>query len=340
MNWYYAKGRERVGPVPEPEWERLVRENEIGPQTLVWHDGLEQWTPYGELSGPAEPVDEEPPLADVAHAGQPTSLDHFASQLRESDYRLSLRACTRSAFRLIGRAYWPIAGAALLVLLVEALFSLHPFSSAIVTVVLSEVFLGGLYAFILHIMRTGEKEIALLFSGFARGCLVHLISRSLWEKGVILLNLLVAKMVLNASGVFEAGFTPEAMTPEQALMLLFVGGIILIPSFYYVVCWTFATPLIIDYRMPFGQAMRLSREKVLQHPWRVSFGISLGMVMALLPLVVLVPLAGLLNLPGGKEGVAPFFLALGLSVPFFFAMFAVMYEIIFTPPARPPQAGE
>ena len=49
MNWYYIDGPRRVGPHNETAWAELVRTGIIQPETLVWHEGMEKWTPYREV---------------------------------------------------------------------------------------------------------------------------------------------------------------------------------------------------------------------------------------------------------------------------------------------------
>lgn len=49
MKWFYAVDRQRQGPVSEEEFARLVREGKIGPDTLVWCQGLDNWTRYDAL---------------------------------------------------------------------------------------------------------------------------------------------------------------------------------------------------------------------------------------------------------------------------------------------------
>jgi hypothetical protein len=51
MDWYYAQHDQRMGPVNEADLERLVKEGTITPDSLVWHEGMAQWTRYGEVSG-------------------------------------------------------------------------------------------------------------------------------------------------------------------------------------------------------------------------------------------------------------------------------------------------
>ncbi len=56
MEWYYVQGRERIGPAGEDEFQRLVTEQIIRPETFVWNPGLPDWTRFGAL-----PQAESPP---------------------------------------------------------------------------------------------------------------------------------------------------------------------------------------------------------------------------------------------------------------------------------------
>lgn len=61
MNWFYAVGAERKGPVTEAELDRLVAQGEVRPDSLVWREGMADWKPLAE----ARPV---------AGTGQPPKL--------------------------------------------------------------------------------------------------------------------------------------------------------------------------------------------------------------------------------------------------------------------------
>lgn len=52
MDWYYAANDERKGPLDQTEFDQLVRQGVITPQTLVWHEGMPEWKPYETLSIP------------------------------------------------------------------------------------------------------------------------------------------------------------------------------------------------------------------------------------------------------------------------------------------------
>jgi len=47
--WYYVDGDREVGPVPKDEFQSLVDIGRIGPQTMVWKEGMESWLPYSGI---------------------------------------------------------------------------------------------------------------------------------------------------------------------------------------------------------------------------------------------------------------------------------------------------
>jgi hypothetical protein len=49
VGWYYAESGAPQGPVVFSELERLASDGRIGPGTLYWRSGLEQWTPGSDL---------------------------------------------------------------------------------------------------------------------------------------------------------------------------------------------------------------------------------------------------------------------------------------------------
>lgn len=50
MDWYYEEAGNRVGPVRPEDFNRLVGEGRIVPETLVWREGLPAWQPWRALA--------------------------------------------------------------------------------------------------------------------------------------------------------------------------------------------------------------------------------------------------------------------------------------------------
>jgi len=50
MNWYYASEGRQAGPLNEQDLKLQVAAGVIRADTLVWHDGMAGWLPYGSVS--------------------------------------------------------------------------------------------------------------------------------------------------------------------------------------------------------------------------------------------------------------------------------------------------
>ena len=51
MQWYYAINGERLGPVAQAEFEKLVTDGVVKADTLVWQQGMAEWQPYARVAG-------------------------------------------------------------------------------------------------------------------------------------------------------------------------------------------------------------------------------------------------------------------------------------------------
>jgi hypothetical protein len=73
--WFYAKGSERKGPLPEAELRTLIQKGDVSSNDLAWTEGMSNWAPIyslpdlaGGTAAPApEPVQHTPvPAQQVA----------------------------------------------------------------------------------------------------------------------------------------------------------------------------------------------------------------------------------------------------------------------------------
>jgi uncharacterized RDD family membrane protein YckC len=56
MQWYYAINGQRQGPITQADFEQLVRDGQIKPDTLIWRQGMANWMAYAAVMGvPATP---------------------------------------------------------------------------------------------------------------------------------------------------------------------------------------------------------------------------------------------------------------------------------------------
>ena len=77
MDWYYAIGGERFGPLDQAGFDQLVYEGRITGVTLVWRDGLDDWVQYQFLAGPttASPGEIPPAMVQCSQCHRQASQD-------------------------------------------------------------------------------------------------------------------------------------------------------------------------------------------------------------------------------------------------------------------------
>ena len=55
MNWYYVHGGEQTGPIDDAGIAALAQAGTIGPDTMVWREGMAQWQRYDTVTPPVPP---------------------------------------------------------------------------------------------------------------------------------------------------------------------------------------------------------------------------------------------------------------------------------------------
>ncbi len=194
---------------------------------------------------PSAAVPPEPPAP-------PTDAAALTEEILARDYVLNIRGCLLRGWELVKGDFWPIVGVTALVLaLLWAASSSEPIFSyqhqgfhattSLLGVLLGGPLMGGLYLFFLKKIRGEPARVETAFTGFS-SCFLQL---------------------------FLANFVTD--------VLLTLGFICLIlPFIYLVVAWIFTLPLVIDKRLEFWPAMRLSRKVVAKRWWKfLGFGIVL-----------------------------------------------------------------
>ncbi|MGC3991498.1 MAG: DUF4339 domain-containing protein [Chthoniobacteraceae bacterium] len=168
MKWYYAFEGRPVGPVDEAEIRTQAAGGRITPATLVWHDGMEEWKPYTEISRP-EPELQEPasfapanPDTEAAPEAFPPVFDPAPALAGET--RFSIRDCFARGWDVVAaRPVLTIGGLALYLVLygITIIFG-------IVGALVAMPYFAGLYGVYLRIARGQESSWADLFSSYVR----------------------------------------------------------------------------------------------------------------------------------------------------------------------------
>lgn len=88
MDWYYVEENQRRGPVTEEQLVTLIQQGTVRSETLVWHSGMANWLPCGEVHGQGAGA---PPTAESA-APSPVTGRRLA--LAHTHGHSPTRACT------------------------------------------------------------------------------------------------------------------------------------------------------------------------------------------------------------------------------------------------------
>lgn len=90
-DWYYAVDNEQKGPINEAELKEHLAGNKVPPDTLVWKDGMDNWTPANQV--PAFSFRQPPIPAKV----QPSTIDHNVTKAVTNNPTTTSAATTPSA---------------------------------------------------------------------------------------------------------------------------------------------------------------------------------------------------------------------------------------------------
>ncbi|MFM2241638.1 MAG: hypothetical protein RLZ97_493 [Verrucomicrobiota bacterium] len=87
--WYYSKGGQQLGPVPESELSRLAASGEINPATdLVWREGMADWQPASQALPQLAPAPALPaPLS--TGASTPVSANPYAAPVHVDTFSVA-----------------------------------------------------------------------------------------------------------------------------------------------------------------------------------------------------------------------------------------------------------
>ena len=77
MLWYYVEGTEQKGPVDEEAFQRLIDEQTIRADTLVWREGMDEWKPWSALADHYAPSAESAEVGVCVECGQTYPADQL-----------------------------------------------------------------------------------------------------------------------------------------------------------------------------------------------------------------------------------------------------------------------
>ena len=311
MQWYYVDGPHRVGPLSETEWDALIQSGKIQPDTLVWHEGMAGWTAFAKIPPPMPATEPEAEEDHSEHGEEDVgeTPELYAQRMATRDYPVNIGQCLGRAWALLRAHFWMLSGSTLFIIAIVLVFLRIPGLDFLMGFALQGVFFGGLIHVYLRLMRGDPATVSDLWIGFHPRVFRDLAMKTLISS--------LASQICFLPAAFAMPKTPLTVDqvladPQRALSFVLAFGVGLIVAMLLAFCWMFALPLIVDKGLPFWTAMRLSRQKVLQHPWKV----------------------GLLTVASGLASMA----GLIFTLPISFAASLYLYEDMFAEPA--PASGE
>jgi len=297
MQWYYAVGSERRGPVETATFNRLVASGTIQPDTLVWRTGMAEWQAWSEVAPlvadvvDAVDVTPEEPQAETPRPKQTPDenldddlpMEALWERIRARGYHTEVGGCLSRGLAVMKLNYMEAVGTALLFAVLIVLSQSLPVMKWIAGIILVPQLTAGIWWYFLRRIRGLNAEVGNLFAGFKDNftqlALLGLI------QSVLLLPL---NMMTNA---IESG--PMAQDPRIAMAMF---GYMLV-MLYVMIRWQFANIIVMDRGYGAVEALKLSWRIVGLRFWTLlgltlilSCVMLLGMLALIIGLIFVLPL--------------------------------------------------
>lgn len=254
--------QKEYGPVSTEQARQWINEGRLNAQSQARLEGESEWKPLSVFPEFADAL-RSVPAPDAPLTG--TTADPVPVEvILGRNYELDIGSCIARAWDLVRQNFWPVIGVSLLILIITITINQViglASGPAFKTMILQHRFSPGGMSIIIGTSMLGTPIYTLLTAGLFK----------------YYLKLIRAEGPTIADAF--AGFSPMA---GQLILLGFVNGLLtsigylmcIIPGIYLTISWIFALPLVIDRRLPFWDAMELSRKMVGRH-WFITFAFVL-----------------------------------------------------------------
>jgi len=249
------------GPVTLQQVKSWIADGRANLDTKAKRTGDEEWQRLGdfpEINASAtadEAAGESVETELVDQATGPVQVDPkaYADDLIARAAPLDISGCFQRGWDLLKAHFWPLLGACAVTILIMMLISLIPVISLFSGLLLTGVFYGGLYGYILKLARGQPVEFGDIFNGFS------------------------------------VAFVPLMLASLVSQILTMVGIVLLIlPGIYLAVAYLFAYILVIDKKLEFWAAMEVSRRVITAQWWRMFGLLLLGALLCMLGAIALI----------------------------------------------------
>lgn len=279
------------GPINEETLRYWIAEGRADGTLKAKTEGTDQWKLLSEFPEFAE-----------ALAAKTTSTFHYeetpptsARIINSGDYELNIGRCLQAGWLMLQSHFWLAILGTILQLAIQyglqLLSNWNPTWGTVVLFIFCGVINGAQQYFFLRLVRGNSIGLRDIFSGFSSALLPLCIAGAA-------ITFFVALGIVLAVGLY-------VQSKNLAVFLL------VLPSVYLAVAWSFTFLLIADKKMPLRLAIQTSRKMVNKHWWKIFSAFFLfGLV--------------------GISGAALFIIGILLTLPVAFGAFAEAYEQIFS----------
>ena len=299
MQWFYAVGSERLGPVSPEQFSNLVADGTVTPATLVWREGFANWQAWGEVASanplPAPQVGAIPVAAPSFDEGAENgpeldwSIDEFEGNLRQNGFSTSVGGCLSRAWANYKSFFGLALGAVLVAYLLTMFAGFLPVAGMISGILVTPHMNAGMTWIFLKKARGEDVEFGDVFAGFSR-CYGKLAMVGLIQFIVMFVLVLVFLIPMLGMGIsldgLEPGSAPE-IPPEAALGMGLLFAFVFLVVMFLAIRFSLAHVVAIDRPDSAINAFKLS--------WRVTKGRFLT-ILGLAIILILLNVAGTLAL--------------------------------------------
>ena len=304
MSWYYAENNDRRGPIEETVFEELLRNGTIKPETLVWREGMANWLPYAQASGSVSPAGgvvqggasgvarcsscgnyfPESDLITIAGraicatckprvvqqmvegadaAGSSIDPAKLLAEVRaRGGYPLNVGSVISRAWETVKKTLWPSIGTTLLSYLVLGVATSIPCLGLIAACFVTGPVFGGLYFYFLRKHRGEPALVGDAFAGFNKP---HFGQLALAGTVQTVSTLAIMGLLIWLPAIILSVNSRSSQAEPALFIVLYL--IAAVPLIYLTLSWILAYAFIVDKRLPFWDAMELSRKLVAMRFW-------------------------------------------------------------------------
>lgn len=243
------------GPVPASQVRAWMAGGRADLNTKARRLGEEDWRPLSEFSEFSDGAATPPPLpTEPARPAASMDARALADELIARAGKLDLKSCLSRGWDLWLENLGRLVLAYLVLIVVTAPLGLVAFHQIpVLSLLLSGVFMAGLFRYALKLLHGQIPSVADLFAGF------------------------------------REAFGPLVVASIVIVILVTLGCFcFILPGIYLAIAWAFTYPLILEKKLGFWQAMSVSRRVITRSWWRMFLLVIIGALLSLLGLAALI----------------------------------------------------